>query len=62
MRKRILSVSPRKNILTDRKIFLSTSLRRVYGLKESTIVYTAFIPHTFVGLSLILIPGDMFVQ
>ena len=61
MRKRILSVSPRKNILTDRKIFLSTSLRRVYGLKESTIVYTAFIPHTFVGLSLTLIPGDMFV-
>ena len=61
MRKRILSVSPRKNILTDRKIFLSTSLRRVYGLKESTIVYTAFIPHTFGGLSLILIPGDMFV-
>ena len=25
-------------------------------------VYTAFIPHTFVGLSLVLIPGDIFLQ
>ena len=66
LRKKIRSISQREKVLTDRKILRRTLLGRVYAWNwekallifnemQYSKVYMAFIPHTFVALSLVLI-------